>query len=219
MQNGVVDQVEARWILGGDEQKLPMFILSPFNAGDVDHLRAYLSTSSQTGEDADIQFRFLGVSIAGPEDNSARFEYETRLDALFDNVFADTANYYDATYLLAYAMYGAGSDEPLTGSSIARGMKRLVSGAPVPIGPLDILSTYQALSDPDVTVQIQSTLGPPTFDAETGVRQIDGSVFCFARNGTEVTVTVDSYRYDRALGDLRKSERGDDFCINGFFQD
>lgn len=219
MQNGVVDQVEARWILGGDEQKLPMFILSPFNAGDVDHLRAYLSSSSQTGEEADIQFRFLGVSIAGPEDNSAQFEYETRLDALFDNVFADTANYYDATYLLAYAMYGAGSDEPLTGSSIARGMKRLVSGAAVPIGPLDILSTFQALSDPEATVQIQSTLGPPTFDAETGVRQIDGSVFCFARNGTDVTVTVDSYRYDRALGDLRKSERGDDFCIKGFFQD
>jgi hypothetical protein len=216
--DGVVDQVEARWGVLQDDHPLPTFILSPYNAGDLTHLRTYISTSVEaTGEETQ-QERYIGVGTAGPEDNTAQFEYESRLGARFGNVFADTANYYDATYLLAYAMYGAGIEEPLSGSSIARGMQRLLSGPALTIGPNTILSTFDALRHPDGTAEIQSTLGPPSFDAATGVRQIDGSVYCFNRNGKDVTVTIDSYRFDRSLGELRKSERGDPFCIDGFFQ-
>jgi hypothetical protein len=218
MLDGVVEQIEARWGARQDGYPLPTFILSPFNAGDLTRLRSYISTSVEaTGEETQ-QERYIGVGIAGPEDNTAQFEYESRLGAAFNNVFADTANYYDATYLLAYAMYGAGIEEPLTGSSIARGMQRLLSGPALAIGPNTILSTFEVLRNPDASAEILSTLGPPSFDAATGVRQVDGSVYCFNRDGKDVTVTIDSYRFDRALGELRKSKRGDPFCIDDFFQ-
>jgi hypothetical protein len=216
--NGVVEQVEARWEVLPDGYPLPTFILSPFNAGDLTRLRTYISSSVEASGEEQQQERYIGVGIAGPEDNSAQFEYESRLGALFGNVFADTANYYDATYLLAYAMYGAGIEEPLTGSSIARGMQRLLSGPALAIGPNTILSTFDVLRDPNASAEIRSTLGPPSFDSATGVRQIDGSVYCFNRNGTDVSVTIDSYRFDRTLGELRKSKRGAPFCIDDFFQ-
>jgi hypothetical protein len=214
----VVEQIEARWGLVVDDAPLPTFILSPFNAGDLTRLRSYISSSVEATQELTQQERYLGVGTAGPEDNTAQFEYQSRLGALFGNVFDDTANYYDATYLLAYAMYGAGIEEPLTGSSIARGMQRLLSGPALAIGPTNILSTFDALREPEGTAEIQSTLGPPTFDPATGVRQVDGSVYCFNRTGKDITVTMDSYRFDRTLGKLRKSERGDPFCIKDFFQ-
>jgi hypothetical protein len=218
MQDGVIEQVEARWGLPQDDHALPTFILSPFNAGDLTRIRIYIATSVEETKELSQHERYLGVGIAGPEDNSAEFEYQSRLGALFGNVFNDTANYYDATYLLAYAIYGAGIEEPLTGSSIARGMQRLLSGPRLAIGPNDILATFDALRAPGGTVEILSTLGPPSFDPQTGVRQIDGNVYCFNREGKEVTVTVDSYRFDRTLNELRKSERGDPFCIENFFE-
>lgn len=219
MEHGVIAQVEGRWNLGQDGLPPPRYILSPFNAGDLSVLRAYLTETAQSGEEDDPQLRFLGVGIAGPEDRTAQFDYEGRLGGMFGNVFADTANYYDSTYLLAYAMYAAGIEQPLSGTSIALGMQRLISGPAIPIGPNDILATYDALSaSPDATVEIQSTLGPPSFDASTGVRPIDGNVYCFHRSGKDITVRTNTYRYDPALGDLRADKRGDEFCIPNFFQ-
>jgi hypothetical protein len=216
MELGVVDQVEARWTIGDDDLGRPMYILSPFNAGDLNHIVEQLASFSQEEGAEDIQELFMGVSIAGPEDTSAQFDYQGRLGAKFGNVFDDTANYYDATYLLAYAMYAAGTDEPLSGSSIARGMQRLISGSAIPIHPSNILDTFRALRDGE-SIELQSTLGPPSFDAVSGVRSIDGSVFCFNRTDKEVTVIRDTYRFDRALGDLRKPKFADPFCIPDFF--
>jgi hypothetical protein len=217
MVDGVVDQVETIWNENFENLPRPMYILSPFNAGDLSHLVAQLVNFSGQSDAATIHELFMGVSIAGPEDTSAQFDYQGRISAKFGNVFSDTANYYDATYLLAYATYAAGIDEPLSGATIARGMKRLVSGPVIPIHPDNILDTFQALRDGTASVEIESTLGPPSFDAKNGVRQIDGSVFCFNHSGEEVTVSLDTYRFDRALGDLRKPKFADPFCIPDFF--
>jgi hypothetical protein len=216
--DGVIDQVEARWddLGSGDGQSRPLYILSPFNAGDLKHVVAQLGSFSQHEGSEAINELFTGVSIAGPEDTSAQFDYQARLGARFGDVFSDTANYYDATYLLAYAIYAAGVDEPLTGSRVAQGMQRLISGTPMAIGPEHILDTFDALRAGE-SLELQSTLGPPSFDPETGVRQIDGSVFCFNLSGQEVTVSQDTYRYDRMLGDLRKPKFADPFCIPNFF--
>jgi hypothetical protein len=217
MVGGVVDQVETIWNAEGEDLPRPMYILSPFNAGDLTHLLTQLVNFSKQPDAKDIQQLFMGVSIAGPEDTSAQFDYEGRIGATFGNVFSDTANYYDATYLLAYASYAAGIDEPLSGTTIARGMKRLVSGPVIPIHPDNILDTFDALRDGAASVEIESTLGPPSFDARNGVRQIDGSVFCFNRSDLEMTVSLDTYRFDRTLGDLRKPKFADPFCIPDFF--
>jgi hypothetical protein len=217
MNLGVIDQVESFWELAEDKLVRPTYILSPFNAGDLNHLVEQLASFSMQSDAQDINQLFLGVSIAGPEDTSAQFDYQSRLGARFGKVFADTANYYDATYLLAYAIYAAGVDEPLSGSSIARGMKRLVSGPKIPIQPDRILDTFEALRDGEASIELVSALGPPSFDPESGVRQIDGSVFCFNRELEEITVSFDTYRFDRALGDLRKPKFADPFCIPDFF--
>jgi hypothetical protein len=95
-------------------------------------------------------------------------------------------------------------------------MERLASGASMPIHPDRILDTFDALRD-GASLELESTLGPPSFDAKTGVRQIDGSVFCFNRLDKEITVSQDTYRYDRTLGDLRKPQFADPFCIPDFF--
>jgi hypothetical protein len=219
MVEGVIDQVEARWddLGSADGQSRPLYILSPFNAGDLKHVVMQLGSFSKFEGSETINELFTGVSIAGPEDTSAQFDYQARLGAKFGDVFSDTANYYDATYLLAYAIYAAGVDEPLTGSRIAQGMQRLITGETMAIGPEQILDTFAALSAGD-SLELQSTLGPPSFDAESGVRQIDGSVFCFNISGEEITVSQDTYRFDRALGELRKPKFADPFCITDFFE-
>jgi hypothetical protein len=216
--DGLIDQLESRWddLGSGDGQLRPLYILSPYNAGDLKYLISQLGKFSQQPGSEEINELFTGVSIAGPEDTSAQFDYQSRLGAKFGDVFTDTANYYDATYLLAYAIYAAGIDEPLSGSRIAQGMQRLITGKPMAIGPEQILDTFDALRAGD-SLELQSTLGPPSFDGESGVRQIDGSVFCFNLNGKEVTVSQDTYRYDRELGALRKPKFADPFCIADFF--
>jgi hypothetical protein len=217
MPGGLLQQIEMAWgdpTIGGtpeQQQNRPFYILSPYNAGNLGPTEKLIGDFIE-GNEVDANQRFIGVSIAGPENTSLQRAYETRLRKLFEHGYPDSANYYDAIYFLAYAMYGA--DEPqLTGSGIARGMQRLLSGQSFAIGPAAIGDVFNALAVADASVDVQSTLGPPSFDAETGVRRVDGSVFCFSAVGA-VTHVTDVLRYDRAKGTLV----GKSFpCFSGFY--
>ena len=198
MDNGLQQRVEDEWGVRAPDKKRPFYILSPYNAGDVNALMkrigGRLEGDATAGED---QQRYVGVSIAPAADLSLQNAYGVRLRSKFKDAIVDTANYYDAIYFLAYAMYGANEPEGLTGSGITRGMKRLLDGDPFKVGPTPISATFKALGAANANIHLDSTLGLPDFDPKTGVRPVDGGVFCFKRINTTAKLVSDVLRYDR----------------------
>ena len=214
MKGGLQDGLEAEWETQANGKRRPFYILSPFNAGDLRELLGRVNGQLERAPDVEDQERYVGVSIASAVDNTLQNAYEIRLSSIAEDPINDTANYYDAVYYLAYAMYGANQPDGITGSGIAAGMNRLLDGDDVNIGPSAISSTFKTLSDKKKTVHLVSTLGPPDFDRTTGVRRVDGSVFCFKRTGNTAKPVFDTLRYDRTSDALV----GDSLpCISGFF--
>jgi hypothetical protein len=126
--------------------------------------------------------------------------------------YKDTANYYDAVYFLAYATVAAGTDQPLSGDGLLRGMQRLQSGDPYAPGLHDVSHVLSLLSDATTTITLNSTLGPPGFDPKTGVRHIQGSTFCFRPKGSSLSVDLDVKYYDPTTQDFTGTR---DFCFEG----
>jgi hypothetical protein len=129
--------------------------------------------------------RFLGVSVAPPADGTLQSDYEAALaEAFGPQSEYDTGNYYDALYVLAYAAFAAGLDEPLTGPRMAAGMHRIMGklnegSTPFNVGPDHIDSVFTRLGMGESTVRLTGTLGPLDFE-EGGYRLVNGSVFCYA---------------------------------------
>ena len=216
MNGGLHEELEADWDteVVPTGKRRPFYILSPFNAGDLADLLGRVNGRLERTPAVQDQQRYVGVSIAAAPDNSLQNAYEIRLSSVVDDPVNDTANYYDAVYYLAYAMYAANQPGGITGSGIRDGMLRLLKGDDVNVGPDAISSTFKTLAVKGKTVHVVSTLGPPDFDATTGVRPVDGSVFCLNRTGNTAKPSFDALRYDRT----KKALVGDSLpCISGFF--
>ena len=87
-------------------------------------------------------------------------------------------NVYDATYLMVYAAAAAGQVPELTGSVMAKGMFRLLSGPAYDIGPTTIGDVLNGLDNED-GISLNLTLGPAAWNAARGTRNGLGSVYCF----------------------------------------
>jgi hypothetical protein len=129
----------------------------------------------------ELYARMAGVNFAAAQDRSIYDEYQARFDAAFP-AFAGRGgleNHYDAAYYLIYAAAAAGSKLPLSGSDLANGMQRLLSG-PVEfnVGPDDLSPAYVALEGPGSSIVLNGALGPPNFDPQTGAREEPGTVWC-----------------------------------------
>ncbi len=209
--HGLLQIIEENW--PGEDQPPPFYILSPDNDADVDRIIQLLNDRIKYANETHPELRFVGVSVAGARDNTLQNIYAGHLLGSFKNAYYDTANYYDAVYYLAYAMAGAGTDSALSGPSIAKGMQRLLSGESYDIGTGGIDAVFKALSRPGTTVHIASTLGPPDFDAATGVRPVEGGVFCFKKVNLTVQKANDVLRYDRDQAALI----GNFPCFSGFY--
>lgn len=176
---GILHELDQLADLGNE----PFYLLSPYNAGSLSSIEAWLNTLFLIDEVANR--RFLGVSVAPPADGTLQSEYEAALaEAFGPQSEYDTGNYYDALYVLAYAAYGAGLDEPLTGPRMAAGMRRIMGrlnedSTPFNVGPDHIDSVFARLGMEDATVRLSGTLGPLDFE-EGGYRLVNGSVFCYA---------------------------------------
>lgn len=205
LQNGgLQDQLEGEWGVLAGSQPRPFYILSPYDAGNVNTLRerisAVIAEDPNGGEDNQ---RYVGVTIAPAPDTTLQRAYEVRLRSTFKDAILDTANYYDATYYLAYAMYGTDELEGLTGAGIALGMQRLFGGKQsFDIGPSAIADIFSALKKPGTLVDLNGTLGPPAMDVARGVRPVDGGVFCFTRTGDSARLVPNVARYDREQAKL-----------------
>jgi hypothetical protein len=215
MKNGVQEQLEGNWAeysYPADPKPGPFYILSPYNAGNLVPLQGRIAGRLDAQPSLQEQQRYVGVSIAAAADSSLQNAYAVRLISAFDKALTDTANYYDAVYYLAFAMRGADQPNGLTGSGIARGMKRLLEGPRFQLGPSSASQVFAALAKPGVTVDIESTLGPPGFDPATGVRAVEGSVFCFSRTKNTTSALFDQLRYSPS----KKGLIGDLSCIPDF---
>jgi len=216
MTGGLQQTIEEDWELNtkAAPKARPFYILSPYNAGNLGPLTARISEALERAPDVEAQQRYVGVSVAAAADRTLQNAYALRLGSQFKSALKDTAQYYDAIYFLAYAMYGANQPEGLTGSGIAEGMRRLLDGTNVSIGPGAIVDAFDVLSTDGATLHLETTLGPPNFDEATGVRPVDGSVFCFTRQNNTASARIDVLRYDRD----EQALTGKGFpCISGFF--
>jgi hypothetical protein len=146
MDGGLLLAIEEAW-RGTSTKPLPSYVLSPYNAGNLNRIMLLMNDAIEHNGEPDPQLRFVGVSVAGPPDPRLQNKYALRLRGMFKRAYFDTANYYDATYFLAYAMYGAGSETALSGSRIAAGMRRLLAGDDYDIGPEAIDPTFKALAN------------------------------------------------------------------------
>jgi hypothetical protein len=213
MKKGLLELIELGWDADQSDKPRPFYVLPPYGAGTLSPIVQLLNAFIDGGLDTNPQLRFVGVSVAPAGDNTLQKAYEGRLRPLYAEADPDTANYYDAIYFLAYAMHGAGSDAPLTGSRIAQGMTRLLDGNDFDVGPGTIKQTFDELTA-GANVHVRSTLGPPDFDTKTGVRAVDGSVLCFENKGLYVALRKHVLRYDRDQGALI----GNFPCFPGFFE-
>jgi hypothetical protein len=196
--DGIVQLVEEGWAASGVGQR-PYFLLSPDNAGDLELVRDLIEVLKRNF-DADSHRRYLGVSAAAASDPTLQNAYATRLRTRFPDAITDTGNYYDAVYFLAYAMRA--SELPLSGLHVAAAMPRLLQGQPYGVGPDAIADVYAALAEPAATIALNGTLGPPDFDATSGVRRATPSVFCFEATPSSLTLRVDVLRYDAVLDEF-----------------
>lgn len=210
---GVFERIEANWLMTYDDQTpRPFHVLSPFNAGDLDRLKALLTGLINPGgepTDALANERVLGIEAAGALDPTLQNQYASRLLAAYRGATTDSGNYYDAFYYLAYAMYGAGAGPNLTGSDILGGMNSLLTGPSHDIGPpiQDVLDAIDRSS-----IELIGTLGPPDFDLDGGIRIDAGSVFCIERSGNLLNKSPDALRYNRTSRELEGSFP----CFDGF---
>jgi hypothetical protein len=100
----------------------------------------------------------------------------------------------------------------ITGADIARGMQRVVAGTrDIDVGPTHIPEGFQALNAGG-TIRLNGTMGPSDFDPGVGARRGSGSVYCYLRQGSTVTIEYDVLRYDRDSGELV----GELPCFEGF---
>jgi hypothetical protein len=157
-----------------------------------------------------IYERLAGVNAASAEDSSLYDAYTIRYQSAYSQLDVGYENYYDAAYYLLYATGAAGSLASISGSDIARGMQRLLSGRlEFGVGPDDLPSALSALSTPNATITLNGTMGPPTWDPATGGRTDPGSVWCVDSSGTQ---RADVLRYDTTNHSLV----GTFPCITGF---
>jgi hypothetical protein len=209
----ILPVIEETWPVGVDAPRRPFYILPTALSANTD-LLDFVSLNSYGSTSAEKLQRFVGVAPAAPEDlvlyNQFLVRFITEYPE-FENP-GGLENFYDAVYLLANAMYGAGSVPRITGNDVARGMQRIVGGpVSVDIGPTHIADGFSALAAGG-NIRLNGTMGPADFDPGVGARRGQGSVYCFSQSGYTVGFTYDVLRYDASSATLV----GDFTCFPDF---
>lgn len=209
----ILPVIEEGWPFGVDAPPRPFYVLPTALSANLD-LLDFVATNSHGATSGDKVSRMVGVAPAAPEDMSLYEQFLVRFRTEypdFENP-GGLENFYDAVYLLANAMYAAGSVPEITGTDIARGMQRVVSGAiSVDIGPTHIADGFAILSTGSA-INLNGTMGPSDFDPGVGARHGAGSVYCFLPQDGTVSYAYDVLRYDPRSDELS----GDFPCFPDF---
>lgn len=210
----ILPVVEQSWPNTTGAPPRPFYVIPTALSGNLDLLE-FVSITSDGATSADKISRIVGVAPASAEDMTLYEQFLVRFRTeypAFENA-GGFENFYDAVYLLADAMYAAGSVPEITGADIARGMQRVVaeSGVTIDIGPTHIADGFSALATGG-TIRLNGTMGPANFDPGVGARRGSGSVYCFLEQDDAVTFAYDVLRYDAETGELV----GELPCFEGF---
>lgn len=148
------------------------------------------------GADDDRRKRVRGTvpGVAGALYDAFKLRYKAFIkgDPL---AYADTG--YDATYLLAYSVVAA-KDKPITGASVADGLKHMIKGTTINAGPTDINKAFSAIESAG-EIDYTGASGPLNFDTATGEAKADIDIWCIGRNAMSAPVFLSSgQRYDAA---------------------
>ena len=140
--------------------------------------------SSSVGTNADLRKRIFGT-IPGT-DNETNGVFRQRYAAgIKDGTSPDvsgTANAYDALYLIAYALAAQG-DKPVTGATIAEGLRRLVPpGRLVRPGATQINAAFSALASGQ-NIDYDGASGPLDFNLDVGEADSDIQIWCVPEVG------------------------------------
>ncbi|HEY2515392.1 MAG TPA: hypothetical protein VGI39_31205 [Polyangiaceae bacterium] len=207
----IMPVVEASWPAGA---RRPMYILPNAVSGNLDLLK-YLGIDDTNDSSETKRTRQVGVAPASALDTTMYDQFMIRFrtaNPQFQNA-GGFENFYDSAYLLAYAMYGAGSVPALTGPDIARGMQKTVTGSTVvDIGPTHLADGFAALAAGG-SISMNGTMGPSSdFDPGVGARRGNGSVYCVNRASGALSFLYDVLRYDTTNAVLH----GTFPCFTGF---
>jgi hypothetical protein len=210
--------LEEEWPI--TEQLRPFYLLSPDQVGH----REFLFEAIFQGElrERGLVQRIVGVNHARAADPTAYDRYLARLKGKFpDGRHLDsTGNFYDAAYFVAYAAAAGATTPLLSGADLASGMRRLLDGERIDVGPVQLPGALAYLrDDPNSTIALHGTLGPPAFSADRA-RRGTGSIWCvrkaeegeYESGGYEYRVMFDALRYDANNGTLAGSIP----CFDGF---
>jgi hypothetical protein len=175
----------------GASNPRPVYLVGPYNMGSQP-LLAWIGPSGPASEAK--RTRVSGIGVASASDPHELIAYQNRFLGQFTNGQSALGyeNYYDAMYFMVYAAVGAGRVPNLTGTNMAQGMLRLLSGTSYDMGPAAMGSIFGALGAPTGTISLFGALGSPDFTRATGARVGQGSVYCVNHNSAGSA----AYAYD-----------------------
>jgi hypothetical protein len=170
----------------------PFYVIGPYNMESTT-LKMWIGNGAAGTPSETRRTRIAGIGVASASDTHALDAYETRFVSVPNNPSGlGQENYYDAMYFAVYSVLGAGPLPTLSGTNVAQGMLRLLSGSSYDVGPQAIGNVCGALGAPTGSIQLFGALGPPDFTIRTGARVGEGDVYCIQRN-TDLTP---AYLYD-----------------------
>jgi ABC-type branched-subunit amino acid transport system substrate-binding protein len=225
-QRGQERAVEAQLAFGPDvivlaaDDAAIAEILLPLERGWVGNERPYyllveslepLRPLSAALESSELRARVRGIGAA-PSERSAsvydafRIDYAARYPDDSPPI-AGLASSFDATFALAYAL-AATREQPVSGSSIATGLRQLASGGvELELLPTKVLAAFQQLTEGN-TVRLVGAMGSLAWD-ERGIPE-SGSLeaWCIAEGPPGPVVQSSGLRYEVTDKRLRGAYSG-----------
>jgi hypothetical protein len=184
MLTKIIPLVESLWDAQTGGQDRPFYLLSPlvYNLGGDMSTLINNDMSTAAGK-VPLRERMIGINWPSAVDQSNYNDYQLRYFQAYQTSAPGYENFYDAAYYLMYAV--AGATQPLTGSGIAAGMLRLISGSQTfNVGPDDMDTALNTLNaSRNSKFQLIGASGPPNWDTSGG-RNDPGSVWCMASDNS-----------------------------------
>jgi ABC-type branched-subunit amino acid transport system substrate-binding protein len=191
----IVKEVEVQWPKTATDPKLPEYIFS-------DGLRQD-RVRTETPPDDGVRRRIRGTS-PGRADWLPAVALETRFQGTFraSSSGFGIAGAYDSLYVIAYSIVAAG-DTPLTGAIVAEGIKKLVDGTKIEVGPTRINDALNLLGSGQ-SIDLDGASGPLNFNLETGEPPVDISAWCLTKSAANKLEFVSTGQYyDTATGKVK----------------
>jgi branched-chain amino acid transport system substrate-binding protein len=150
--------------------------------------------------------RLVGTRPGLPSSRNYQ-SFSLRFSAKYGEVEPYTANAYDATYLIAYAIAATDTSRP-TGPDVAKGLRRLSKGETISPGTFDWdVATQMLSSSPDATINYEGASGPLDFD-ENGEAPSDIEGWAFNTDDLATFSLGTAYTSDGVYNDVFKSVSG-----------